>query len=368
MTWVLDVVAVVLTTFFRALRPGGIKALVAENLALPQQLIVLKRSRTRAPNLRTVNRLILAMSAMFILVQRVSKIAVAVAVAVSPATILRFHRDLVRRKYRNLFTEKSKAKPGPKGPAPALRAAIVAIKQRNPRFGCQRIAMIVSRTFDVEIGKDVVRRVLAACYRPDPQRRGPGPSLAHIPWSCKDSLWSVDLFRCESITLQSHWVIIALDQYTRRIVGFGVHRRHVDGRTLCRMFNSATAGHPTPLTVSTDHDPLFRAHRWQANLRILEIEEIKTVPYVPLSHPFVERTIGTVRREFLDQTLFWNATDLSRRLESFRNYYNEHRVHRGLAGKNAVDLVELSTHRTAELTSFRWQSCCRGLVHLPVAA
>ena len=101
MTWVLDVVVVVLTTFFRAPRPGGINALVAANLALRQQLIVLKRSRTRAPNLRTVDRLILAMSAMFICVQRVSKIAV----AVGPATILRFHRDLVlltAEKRRNL--------------------------------------------------------------------------------------------------------------------------------------------------------------------------------------------------------------------------------------------------------------------------
>src|SRR3954465_9436694 len=57
----------------------------------------------------------------------------------------------------------------------------------------------------------------------------------------------------------------------------------------------------TPRHLSTDHDPVFEAHRWTANLRILEIDEIKTVPHVPLSHPFVERLIGTTRREFLDQ-------------------------------------------------------------------
>src|SRR6478736_8619316 len=48
--------------------------------------------------------------------------------------------------------------------------------------------------------------------------------------------------------------------------------------------------------LSSDHDPLYRFHQWQANLRVLEVTEIKTVPYVPLSHPFVERLIGTVRR------------------------------------------------------------------------
>jgi hypothetical protein len=60
--------------------------------------------------------------------------------------------------------------------------------------------------------------------------------------------------------------------------------------------------------------PAIQFHRWQANLRILEISEIKTVPHVPLSHPFVERLIGTVRRELLDHIPFWGARDLERKL------------------------------------------------------
>jgi hypothetical protein len=54
----------------------------------------------------------------------------------------------------------------------------------------------------------------------------------------------------------------------------------------------------------------YTFQQWQANLRILDVEEIKTAPYVPLSHPFVERLIGTIRLEFLNHVLFWNATDL----------------------------------------------------------
>jgi hypothetical protein len=53
------------------------------------------------------------------------------------------------------------------------------------------------------------------------------------------------------------------------------------------------------LVFEIDSRPEQRAIQWQANLRILEVAEIKTVPYVPLSHPFVERLIGTVRREYL---------------------------------------------------------------------
>jgi hypothetical protein len=45
------------------------------------------------------------------------------------------------------------------------------------------------------------------------------------------------------------------------------------------------------------------------------------VPYAPVSHPFVERLIGTIRREYLDRVFFWNAVDLARKLGEFRDYY-----------------------------------------------
>jgi hypothetical protein len=68
------------------------------------------------------------------------------------------------------------------------------------------------------------------------------------------------------------------------------------------MFNRVIHQQTLPSYLSSDNDPLYRFQRWQGNLRVLEIQEIKTVPYVPLSHPFVERLIGTIRREYLDQT------------------------------------------------------------------
>ena len=83
---------------------------------------------------------------------------------------------------------------------------------------------------------------------------------------------------------------------------------------------------------------MFEAHRWTANLRLLEIDEIKTVPHVPLSHPFVERLIGTMRRECLDHVLFWNAGDLERKLADFQAYYNAARSHASLEGLHAVRL------------------------------
>ncbi len=98
------------------------------------------------------------------------------------------------------------------------------------------------------------------------------------------------------------------------------------------------------------------------------VQEIKTVPYVPLSHPFIERLIGTVRREFLDHALFWNSLDLQRKLETFRTYYNENRVHASLDGDTPAKVSGKSTMKRAKLACFNWEPHCHGLARLPLAA
>jgi putative transposase len=95
--------------------------------------------------------------------------------------------------------------------------------------------------------------------------------------------------------------------------------------------------------------------------------EIKTVPYVPLSHPFVERLIGTIRREYLDRTLFWTTADLENKLIEFRNYFNRHRTHASLEGRPPDQDASVS-RKFADLQSYRWQSHCQGLYQTPVAA
>src|SRR5262249_31981656 len=126
-------------------------------------------------------------------------------------------------------------RPGPKGPNQDLIDAVVAMKRRNPGWGCPRIAQQISLAFAVEIDKDVVRGVLSVHYRPESDSQGPSwlTFLGHT----KDSLWSCDLFRCESAMLRTHWVLVVMDQFTRRIIGFGVHSGIVDGVALCRMFH-----------------------------------------------------------------------------------------------------------------------------------
>jgi putative transposase len=241
--------------------------------------------------------------------------------------------------------------------------AIVEMKRRNPRYGCPRIAQQINLAFGLDLNKDVVRRILATHYRPDPGNSGPSwlTTIGHT----KDSLWSVDLFRCESILLRTHWIMVVMDQYTRRIIGFGVHAGNVDGQALCRMFFDATSGQGWPTRISSDNDPLFQYHRWKANLRVLEIEEIKSIPHVPMSHPFVERLIGSIRRELLDHTLFWTATDLENKLRDYQRYYNKSRTH---SGRDSETPMGAPDRKVVDINEYRWKQHCRGLFQLPVAA
>src|SRR4051812_39376829 len=91
--------------------PGGVRALIAENLLLKHQLIVLRRGRRRAPNLAPGDRLWCGFASLFVSPGRMRKLAI----AFRPATLLAFHQALVRRKYRRLFSSKPcPKKPGPK--------------------------------------------------------------------------------------------------------------------------------------------------------------------------------------------------------------------------------------------------------------
>ncbi len=163
------------------------------------------------------DRIVMVSCTLFMNPSRIRK----VAAALKPATLLGFHRALKERKYRRLFSPQRRGKPGPKGPSKELIQVIVEMKRRNPRYGCPRIAQQLSKAFGIEIDKDVVRRVLAKYYWPRPGGRG--PSWLTFIGHAKDSLWSVDLFRCESITLKMHWVLVVMDQSTRRIIGFAAH-------------------------------------------------------------------------------------------------------------------------------------------------
>jgi len=93
-------------------------------------------------------------------------------------------------------------KPGPKEPSQEIINLIVEMKQKNPTYGYLRIAMQITDMFGITINKDIVRHILAKHSLPS--SGGDGPSWLTFIGNAKDSLWSLDLFRCESILLKTH--------------------------------------------------------------------------------------------------------------------------------------------------------------------
>ncbi|MBL9137597.1 MAG: transposase [Verrucomicrobiales bacterium] len=273
---------------------------------------------------------------------------------------------MVRRKYRNVFrSQPCRRKLGQPDPSPELFHLAVEIKTRNPLFGCPRIASQLARVFGIEVDKDLVRRVLAKHYRPD--ARGSGPSWLPRLGTGSNRLWSADLFCCESVLLKTHWVMVVMDQLSRRIVGFAVQVIALDGTAVCRMFNVSMFGAGVPRHLSTDNAPYFRFNQWCANLRILGIDHFRSVPGAPTTHPFIEQLVGTIRREFLDHTLFWKETDLTRKLAAFVDYYNRDRAHAVVHGRTPAEASGAPAPIFADFRSYGWKSCFGGLFRLPSA-
>ena len=116
--------------------------------------------------------------------------------------------------------------------------------------------------------------------------------------------------------------MVVMDQFTRRIIGFDVHRGSLGGVALCRMFQRAV-GRAAFLNTS-DHDPLYGFHHW-------------------------------------------TTIDLEAKLVDFQHYFNAYRTHAGLEGR----LPEPSIHGSAsaiDFGSYRWRTHCRGLYQTPIAA
>ena len=181
-----------IVTIIRLVKPRGFRSVVSESVLMRHQLLILNRGRKRAPNLRFTDRVIAGLCMLFVRRARLLRSAI----VLNPSTLLHLHHVLTKRKYRLLFLPRRGRRPGPKGPAKELIDAVVEMKRRNPGWGCPRIAEQIALAFGVEIDKDVVRRILANHYRPEPNAGGPSwlTFLGHT----RDSLWSCDLFRCES--------------------------------------------------------------------------------------------------------------------------------------------------------------------------
>jgi putative transposase len=195
-----QLLCILFSLLLRLLRPGSISTIIAENICLRQQLIILTRNKKRCPNLLNTDRLLFGFFSHYINPKRLYRLAI----LIKPITLLKLHKAFIMRKYRSLFSNKIYKKPGRIGPTQEMIDLVLEYKNRNPRFGYLRIAMQISNQFGTKISSDSVRRILNKFHRPDPNNNS-GPSWLTFLGHTKDSLWSLDLFRTASINLKSHW-------------------------------------------------------------------------------------------------------------------------------------------------------------------
>ena len=162
-------------------------------------------------------------------------------------------------------------------------------------------------------------------------------------------------------------MLVGMDQFTRRLVGVGVHRGPVKSADLCRMFNAAVHDRSTPRHLSTDHDPLFEAHRWIATSDSGDRrnqDRASCAPVTPVRGTPDRDDAARISRPLL----FWNARDLERKLADFQAYYNTARSHASLEGHTPLTFAGGHTVARAELNNVCWVSHCQDPVQLPVAA
>src|SRR5438034_3131240 len=130
-----------IATLARLLGPGGVRSLVSESLLLKHQILILNRSRKRSPNLHASDRVLAGLMALLVRPTRLLRSAI----VLKPSTLLALHKAMSKGKYRMLFSPDRRRQPGPKGASAELIRAVVEMKQRNPNWGCPRIAQQIDR-------------------------------------------------------------------------------------------------------------------------------------------------------------------------------------------------------------------------------
>lgn len=120
-----------IATAAKRLLPGGARSVLFESLLLKHQLLIVNRSRARAPNLRPIDRIIASLCAGLMHPARLLRSAI----VLKPSTLMTFHRALVNRQYRLLFAPRRRRKPGPKGPSTEMIASRCRLNANSPQTG-----------------------------------------------------------------------------------------------------------------------------------------------------------------------------------------------------------------------------------------
>src|SRR5215831_4864392 len=303
-------ITLILTGLLRMLRTR--RDLVLENLALRHQLAVLQRAAPR-PRLRRSDRLFWVL-----LSQLWNGWADAVSM-VQPETVIRWQRT----GFRLFWIWKSHRKgPGRPSVAPEVRALIQRMAGANPLWGAPRIHGELLK-LGIEISQATVSKYMVR------HRRPPSQTWRTFLDNHLRSLVAVDFFTVPTVTFKVLFVFVVLAHHRRRVIHINV----TDAPTAAWTAQQLVEAFPwdaAPRYLLRDRDGLY-AVVFSNRVRSLGIHEVQTAPRSPWQNPYVERLIGTLRRECLDHVIVLNEPHLRRVLQDYLAYYHRDRTHLSLA-------------------------------------
>ncbi len=292
----------------------------AELLLLRHQLRVVRR-QVKRPQLNAADRTIMAA-----LSERVNRSAL-VGMLVQPETVLRWHRELVRRRWAAFGRRFG---PGRPGLDPELQKLILQMAKDNPSWGCVRV-----RGELLKLGHRVSATAIRKLLRRN--RIGPAPGRSRYTWKAflraqASAIVLTDFLSVDTVLLKRLYVILYMELATRRVIWFAVTDRP-DAAWVTQQARNVS-WELNYLGVSArflihDHDAKYGG----GSDRVFAgdgVVVIRTPIAAPKANSHVERQIGSTRRECLDWILILNRRHLERVLTEWVEHYNQARPHRGL--------------------------------------
>lgn len=303
--------------------------LAVENLALRQQLAVLSRSKPK-PKLRKRDRLF------WVCLSKWWSSWRSVLVIVSPATVIRWHRQ----GFKYYWRWKSQGQPGRPTIPLEVRRLIRRLSKENMLWGAPRIRDELRL-----LGHDLAASTVAKYMVRD---KPPSPTWRSFLKNHLGSLASIDFFVTPTVTFQLLYVLVILRHDRRKVVHFNV-TQHPTAAWVARQLQEAFPFDTAPRFLIRDRDGIYGDDVGRC-LSALGLEEVLTAPRSPWQNPFVERLIGSVRRECLDHVIVLNERHLLRLLKSYFSYYHQERTHMALDG-NAPNPRQMQTPKQGRIVS-----------------
>ena len=320
-----------------------------ELLVLRHQVKVLQR-QVKRPRLNRRDRVLLAAAS-----RAMTKTSWS-SFIVRPETLLRWHRELVRKKW----TYRRTGHPGRPPVDADVRDLVVRLGQENPRWGYQRIRGELLK-LGIRISATTVRTILLRGGL-DPAPRRAGPTWTEFLRSQAAGILATDFFTVETISLKTLYVLFFIELSTRRVYVAGVTANPDFAWVTQQARNLAIEERLSGVRfLLRDRDAKYSGP-FDAVLRAEGVRIIRTPIRAPRANAFAERFVRTVRRECLDHVLIYDRRHLERVLGAYVAHYVDERPHRGL-GLAVPAGIRLAQVPGATPTLVKRRDVLGGLIH-----